>query len=144
MADNGVNPAHEGINGYGMALDLGRADPANDAALRDFAAGLMTELSERCLEAGARDIGHIKAHLEGEGVFLYASVVGDGSQITVTGRDGAPVSALRLTVNSVVFGMTKDRVKEVTESAVGSVTKKFGFNVIGQLAPGASKSEQGE
>lgn len=119
--------AHEEINSYGLSCSAAREKAINYEELRSFAAELMTTISRYLLESGAKDIGHIKAYIENDNGFIHADTLGDSADVTVKGRDGEPVRQFRLVVNSVVYGVAKEAVKEATERSVKSVFLKYRF-----------------
>ena len=121
------DPAHEDINSYGLACSVSGERAVDSQELRRFAAELMTAISESCLKCGAKDIGHIKAYIEHDKGFLHADTLGDPSDVTVEGRDGDPASFFKLVVNSVIYGITEEAVRESTESSLETMFLKFGF-----------------
>jgi hypothetical protein len=121
------DPAHEDINSYGLACSVSRERAVDPKELRRFAAELMTAISESCLKCGAKDIGHIKAYIEHDKGFLHADTLGDPSDVTVEGRDGDPASSFKLAVNSVIYGIAQETVREATEESLNNVLSKFGF-----------------
>ncbi len=119
------NPTHVGINSYGVACAVSRAQPMDAKELRGVAADLMRAISESAVQRGAKDIGHIKAYLEYPGGFLHANTVGDPADISVEGSDGPPMNTVRLTVNAVVFGLDAPAVRAATEASMKKVFEKF-------------------
>jgi hypothetical protein len=96
-------------------------------ALRKFAAELMITVAQSCIDSGAKDIGHIKAFIEHDNGFLHANTVGDPADVTVEGRDGEPINHFKLVVNSVIYGLSKEAVKDTTERSLKNVLAKFGM-----------------
>jgi hypothetical protein len=121
------NPAHEGIHGYGVECLATRKTPISPAELRDFAAELMAAVSSACFARGGKDIGHIKAYIEHEAGFLLADTLGSPEDVTVKGKDGEAASGFRLVVNSVVYGLVPDAVREATEEALTAIFKDHGL-----------------
>lgn len=119
---------HAGINGYGAAFSLRRRRDLHAGEIRDFVRQLITAISAGCLGRGAKDIGHIKAFIDHDTGFLFADTVGDDPDaVTVQGRDGGPARRVKLTVNAVVYGISRDAVKQATEDSLNAVLTKFGF-----------------
>ncbi len=121
--------AHDGINGYGTAVNVSAGGPASLDTIRNYARELMKAVAARCVDSGAKDIGHIKAYMEGGGLFVYASAVGDGPDITVNGKGEGPAQAVSLTLNAVVYGIGKDTLKRAADKALAQVTNDFGFEI---------------
>jgi hypothetical protein len=127
------NPAHDEIHSYGVRCHLSREEAFGPEELRKFAAELMNDISVTCLEYGAKDIGHVKAYIEHETGFLYADTVGDPSDVAVEGRDGGSVKRFRMTVNSVIYGLSEEAVREATEASLRSLLSKFGLGREGEI-----------
>lgn len=124
--------AHDGINGYGTMVEVNTGEARGLDVYESYARELMKMVAARCVDAGAVDIGHIKAHLEGGGLFVYASAVGDAPDITVKSEGKGSSSAVSLTINSVVYGLDKSVLKSATDAALASVTGALGFTIVKQ------------
>ena len=125
-----ISPLHEGINSYGLSRRVSRPKPISSDELRKFAAELMTSVAQSCIDAGGKDIGHIKAFIEHDNGFLHASTVGDPANVTVEGKDGDPMHHVTLIINSVVYGLSKDAVKDSTEHSLENILAKYGMKKI--------------
>jgi len=121
------NPIHEGIENYAVVCSFSGKRVLDALELRDFAGQLMTSISDECFERGAKQIGHIKAHLEHDTGFLSADTLGTPEDVVVEGRDGAPAERFRLVINSVVYGLARDMIMKATEEALDSVSTRFGL-----------------
>lgn len=126
FSQNGAQE-HKDINSYGVSCMVSRETTVSPNEAREFAAQLVKAVSESCLRCGAIDIGHIKAYMEYKNGFLYADTVGESSEVTVEGRDGDPANTIRLSLNSVVCGISSDDVKNATEETMKSVFSRFGL-----------------
>lgn len=122
-----AHPLHEDIQAYAAACFLTREKKADGAELRRFAARLMHALAASSMRRGAKVIGHIKAYLEHETGFLHAHTVGEADDVTVDGRDGDPAGRFRLVVNSVIYGLPEQSVKDAAEEAIQETASLFGF-----------------
>lgn len=121
------NPVHDDINSHGMLCYVAAAKPVSADGLRRFAAELMTEIASACITAGAKDVSHVKAFIEHDSGFLHTDTVGNPNDVKVEGRDGKPTENFRLVVNSIIYGLSSDAVKQVTEAAVDKTIGMFGF-----------------
>jgi len=119
------NPVHDDINSHGMRCYVTAAKPVYADELRRFAAELMKAIASACIAAGAKDVSHVKAFIEYDAGFLHADTVGDPNDVKVEGRDGKPTENFRLVVNSIIYGLSADAVKQVTESAVDNTIGMF-------------------
>ena len=122
-----ISPLHEGISSYGLSCLVTRQKVISSDELRKFAAELMTTISGTCIKDGAKDIGHIKAFIEHDNGFLHADTLGDPADVTVEGRDGEPINHFKLVINSVIYGLSKDAVKDTTERSLKNVLAKYGM-----------------
>lgn len=118
---------HGDIKAYAVACRLSRGKKVNSGELRDFAKELMDAISASCVRQDAKVMGHIKAYLVYETGFLHAHTLGEPGDVTVDGRDGDPANHFKLVINSVVYGLSEEAVKEATESALKNLHSKFGF-----------------
>ncbi|MCL4492402.1 MAG: hypothetical protein M1510_11000 [Nitrospirae bacterium] len=122
-----INPAHEDINSYAITCTVSRERDVGPGELRAFSAGLMAAIAKECFARGAKDIGHIKAYAEHAGGFLYADTLGTPADVTVEGRDGDPAARFTLVINSVIYGLSAEAVKDATEAALKDQLLKFGL-----------------
>lgn len=123
-----INPLHEDIKAYAVTYFLSRDKEVSNAELRKFASELMNSVSGSCIRHGAKVIGHIKAYIEHETGFLHTNTVGESADVTVNGRDGKPSKHFKLVVNSIIYGLTDESLKEATEKAIQTTSSAFGFN----------------
>lgn len=124
---SGRNPVHDDINSHGMLCYVTAAKPVSADELRRFATELMNAIASACIAAGAKDVSHVKAFIEYDAGFLHADTVGDPKDVKVEGRDGKPTENFRLVVNSIIYGLSANAVKQVTESAVDKTIGMFGL-----------------
>ncbi len=127
MNDLPIHPLHEGTSAYATACFLSREKNMDNAELRRFAERLMHSLSASSIKRGAKVIGHIKAYIEHQEGFLHAHTVGEPGDITVDGRDGGPVGRFKLVVNSIIFGLPEEAVKDAAEEAIRETSALFGL-----------------
>jgi len=127
MNDLRIHPLHEGTSAYATAWFLSREKNMDGAELRRYAELLMQSLSASSIKRGAKVIGHIKAYIEHRDGFLHAHTVGESGDITVDGRDGGPVGRFKLVVNSIIFGLPEQTVKEAAEEAIRETSDLFGL-----------------
>ncbi len=122
-----IHPLHEGTSAYATACFLSREKKMDGAELRRFAEGLMQSLSASSNKRGAKVIGHIKAYIEHQEGFLHAHTVGEPGDVTIDGRDGGPVGRFKLVVNSIIFGLPEEAVKDAAEEAIRETSAHFGL-----------------
>lgn len=122
-----IHPLHEGTCAYATAWFLSKEEKMDSTELRKYAETLMQSLSASSIKRGAKVIGHIKAYLDHPEGFLHAHTVGEQGDITVDGRDGGPVSRFKLVVNSIIFGIPEEAVKDAAEEAIRETSARFGL-----------------
>jgi len=127
MNDLQMHPLHEGTGVYAMACFLSREQQMDSAEIRKFAEWLMYSIAAASIRRGAKVIGHIKAYIEHEHGFLHANTVGEPDDVTVDGRDGGPVRRFKLVVNSIIFGLSEETVKNAAEEGVTEASTRFGL-----------------
>jgi len=125
MNDLRIHPLHEGTNAYATACYLSRENSMDSTELRSFAEKLMHTISTYSIKRGAKVIGHIKAYIECQEGFLHANTVGESGDITVEVRDGGPVNRFKLVVNSIIFGLSEEAVKEAADEAIRETSTFF-------------------
>jgi hypothetical protein len=108
-----IHPLHEGTSAYATACFLSREKKMNGAELRRFAEELMRYLLASSIKRGAKVIGHIKAYIEHREGFLHAHTVGE------------PVGRFKLVVNSIIFGIPEELVKDATDEAIRKTAALF-------------------
>jgi hypothetical protein len=122
-----VHPLHEGTSVYAAACFLSREKKIDGAELRRFAETLMQSLLASSIRRGAKVIGHIKAYIEHREGFLHAHTVGEPGDITIDGRDGGPIGRFKLVVNSIIFGIPEEAVKDAADEAIRETSANFGL-----------------
>lgn len=119
-----------GVSGYGVAVSLKREKKMNDIQVKEIAEGMMLSIAERCMDLGARCIGHIKSHIMTEAGTLKADTIGVSHGAYSTGRLEHPVKDLFMAINSIVQGIPEETVKEATLEGIHQVAEKEGLSVV--------------
>ena len=127
MNDLRMHPLHAGTNAYATTCFLSREKKMDGGELRAFAKSLMHSLSDSSIRRGAKVIGHIKAYIEHQEGFIHAHTVGETGDITVDGRDGGPIDRFKLVVNSIIFGLPEEAVKDAADEAIRETSALFGL-----------------
>lgn len=139
------SPLHEDVKAYAVSYSLSRETEIESTELRRFAADLMKSISDACIKGGAKVIGHIKAYIEHASGFLHANTVGESADVTVNGRDGDPVNSFTLVVNSIVYGLPEELIKDATVRAIEETSSAFGLRItMVSQAVTAGLTEKGE
>jgi hypothetical protein len=126
--DPGCYTEH-GVSGYGVAVKLTREDPMDEASVKSMAEEMMLNIARRCMDQGARCIGHIKSHVRTEAGTIKADTIGESHGAYSVGDLESEVKDLFMAVNSIVQGIHEDQVKVATLDGVHEVAESRGFAV---------------
>ncbi len=119
-----------GVSGYGVAAKLSRKEAMNEAFLKTMAENMMTAIAQKCMELGARCIGHIKSHLNTPAGTLKADTIGTAHGVFSTGHVSHPVRDVTIAVNSIVQGIPEHAVKAATLEGLHEVAQNLGLSVV--------------
>jgi len=118
-----------GVSGYGVATKLLSQEDIESATLGDFLKDLMVEIADRCQKAGSKYIGHIKSHLQTSEGTLRADTIGTKHGAELHGYIQKPVKTADMVINSIVQGISQDKVKDCTLSAAYELAKKYNLRI---------------
>ena len=118
-----------GVSGYGVAVKLTRSEAMNDQAIKKMAEAMMLAIAQKCMDRGARTIGHIKSHIRTEAGTLKADTIGLPHGAYSSGSLEYPVKDLYLAVNSIISGIVENEVKGATLEGIHEVAEGQGFTV---------------
>lgn len=119
-----------GVSGYGVAAKLSRKEPMNEAFVKTMAEKMMLAIAEKCMELGARCIGHIKSHLRTEAGTIKADTIGVSHGSYSTGQLSEPVKNLYIAINSIIQGIPEEAVKAATLEGMHEVADQRGLSVV--------------
>ncbi len=128
MAEKGCYSEH-GVSGYGVAVKVSRAEPMDDAFIKGLCEELMLSVARKCMELGARCIGHIKSHVKTQWGTIKADTIGISHGAYSGGRVERPVGEFYLAVNSIVQGIKEDVVKAATLEGIHETVAERGLVV---------------
>jgi len=118
-----------GVSGYGVAVKLSRGEPMGEADIKTMAEQMMLSIATKCMNKGARCIGHIKSHLLTETGSLKADTIGVTHGAFSHGAIKSPVKDIYMAVNSIVQGIKEELVREATLEGIHDVAEGNGFAV---------------
>jgi len=118
-----------GVSGYGVAIKLLSQEAIDSDKLGGFLKDLMVDIAERCQKAGAKYIGHIKCHVQTDEGTLKADTIGAKHGAELHGHIQKPVKTADMAINSIVQGITQDKVKDCTLSATYELAKKYNLQI---------------
>jgi len=119
-----------GVSGYGVAAKLSRKEAMNEAFVKNMAENMMLSIAQKCIELGARCIGHIKSHLKTETGTIKADTIGVAHGAFSTGTLTGPVNTLYIAINSIIQGIPEDAVKAATLEGMHEVADQRGLAVV--------------
>ena len=118
-----------GMAGYGVAVQLHRDSPMDEAYIRSMAEEMMLVIARQCEEKGAKYIGHIKSHIRTEHGTVKADTLGHAEGAFSAGRIEQPVLSLYMAVNSILYGLPEAEVRTATLDSIHQVAEKHGLIV---------------
>lgn len=119
-----------GVSGYGVAVKLSRRETMNDNFVKNMAESMMLSIAGKCMELGARCIGHIKSHLRTEAGTIKADTIGVAHGSYSTGQLEHPVKDVYMAINSIVQGIPEEAVKAATLEGMHEVAEQRGLSVV--------------
>jgi len=119
-----------GVSGYGVAAKLSRKEPMNEVFVKGMAEKMMLTIADKCMELGARCIGHIKCHLRTEAGTIKADTIGTAHGSYSTGTLTEPVKDLYIAINSIIQGIPEDAVKAATLEGMHEMADQRGLTVV--------------
>lgn len=119
-----------GVSGYGVAAKISRSEPMTEDFVKSMAENMMLAIAGKCMELGAKCIGHIKSHLRTEAGTIKSDTIGVGHGSYSSGRLTRPVRDVFIAINSIVQGIPEDAVKVATLEGLHEVAGQNGLFVV--------------
>jgi hypothetical protein len=119
-----------GVSGYGVAAKISRSEPMTEDFVKSMAENMMLAIAGKCMELGAKCIGHIKSHLRTEAGTIKADSIGVSHGSYSSGRLAHPVRDVFIAINSIVQGIPEDAVKAATLEGMHEVAGLHGLFVV--------------
>lgn len=124
------------VEGYGVVLELSSERKAEPGELEQMTREVVTNIAMDCMSRGARAIGHIKSHLKTPLGYVNADVVRLEQGAYSESNLKTPAGKGILVLNSIVLGLPREEIREITISKAIEVLKKHGFLAIEEASPG--------
>lgn len=119
-----------GVSGYGVAAKIHGPELMTDTYIRAMAEEMMLSIAQKCMDRGARCIGHIKSHIRTEAGTLKADTIGVSHGTYSTGQLEYPVTDVYMAVNSIIQGIKEVAVREATLEGIHEVAEGRGLTVV--------------
>ena len=119
-----------GVSGYGVAIKMSHQDPMEDVFIKKVAEEMMMAIAKKCMDLGAKAIGHIKSHIRTEAGTIKADTIGVSHGSYSTGSLTHSVADLYMTINSIVAGIKEVQVKEATLEAIHEIADLEGLTIV--------------
>jgi hypothetical protein len=119
-----------GVSGYGVAAKLSSSEAMNEAYVKALAEKMMLSIAHKCLDLGAKCIGHIKSHLKSASGIIKADTIGVEHGAYSTGQMSQPVNDLYIAVNTIVQGIPEVAVKAATLEGIHDVAQERGLTIV--------------
>lgn len=127
--DHGCYTEH-GVTGYGVAAKLSRGNAMETSFVMAMAEEMMMSIAKKCIDSGAKCIGHIKCHIRTEAGTIKADTIGISHGTYSTGKLDHAVTDLYIAVNSIIQGIKEDAVKSATLNGLHEVAEAKGIAVV--------------
>ena len=121
--DKGCYTDH-GVSGYGVAVRLTGKQAMAEEKVREIAESMMMSIAEKCMDLGARAIGHIKSHIRTECGTIKADTIGVSHGTYSSGSLAHPVKDLYVAINSIVQGIPEAAVKAATLEGIHEIADR--------------------
>lgn len=119
-----------GVSGYGVAAKLSRKEAMDSAFVKAMAEEMMLSIAQKCMDAGARCIGHIKSHIRTEAGTVKADTIGVTHGTYSTGKLDHAVNDLYIAINSIIQGIKEEVVKKATLDGLHEVAEGKEVTVV--------------
>jgi hypothetical protein len=121
--DKGCYTDH-GVSGYGVAVRLTSKRPMPEKQVMEMAESMMMSIAEKCMDLGAKAIGHIKSHIRTECGTVKADSIGVSHGTYSSGSLAHPVKDLYVAINSIVQGIPEAAVKAATLEGIHEIADR--------------------
>lgn len=118
-------------HGYGTKIEISSPIPLTPSVVEGLLRQIVVEIGERCLEGGARAIGHIKCLLKADQGYAKADVVRLKQGAYAETRLGSPIFGGSLYINSILLGMKDGEVERITLGVIQKVLAHYGISIVG-------------
>jgi len=112
-------------HGYGGIIEIFSEKLLDPATVEELLKRIVTEVGGRCMEAGARAIGHIKCYLKTDRGYAKADIVRLRQGAFAEVRLDGPIRGGTLVINSIVLGLPDGEVERTTKDAIGKVLAEY-------------------
>ena len=119
-----------GVTGYGVAAKLSRTKAMDSMFVKAMAEEMMLSIAQKCIQAGAKCIGHIKCHIRTEAGTIKADTLGVSHGAYSTGKLENAVTDLYIAINSIIQGIKEDAVKNATLDGLHEVAESKDVTVV--------------
>ena len=119
-----------GVSGYGVAAKLSREDAMDSDFVKAMAEEMMLSIAQKCMDSGARCIGHIKSHIRTEAGTIKADTIGVSHGTYSSGKLDHAVKDIYIAINSIIQGIKEDVVKKATLDGLHEVAEEKGVTVV--------------
>lgn len=119
-----------GVSGYGVAAKLSRKESMDTNFVKALAEEMMLLIVKKCMDEGARCIGHIKSHIKTEAGTIKADTIGTSHGSYATGQLDHAVNQFYIALNSIVQGIKEDVVKKATLDGLHEVAHEKEVTVL--------------
>ena len=127
--DKGCYTDH-GVSGYGVAVRLTGKQVMSETQVKEMAEKMMMSIAEKCMDLGARAIGHIKSHIRTDCGTIKADTIGVSHGSYSSGSLAHPVNDLYVAINSIIQGIPEHAVKAATLEGIHEIADQNHILVV--------------
>jgi len=127
--DKGCYTDH-GVSGYGVAVRLTSKQIMGENRVKEIAESMMMSIAEKCMDLGARAIGHIKSHIRTDCGTIKADTIGTAHGSYSSGKLEHPVKDLYVAINSIIQGIPEAAVKAATLEGIHEIADQNDIFVV--------------
>jgi hypothetical protein len=127
--DKGCYTDH-GVSGYGVAVRLTCKHPMSEDLVKEVAESMMMSIAEKCMDLGAKAVGHIKSHIRTDCGSIKADTIGTSHGSYSSGKLEHPVKDLYVAINSIIQGIPEHAVKAATLEGIHEIADKNHIFVV--------------
>jgi len=116
--------------GYGTMLRIDASKAVGPHRLEAMLGEVVMAIALECMQKGAKAIGHIKSNLSTSAGYVKADVVRVKDGAYTESNLEKPGDGGDLVINSIVLGLEKEKIAEITLRLTKSILKSYGFSSV--------------
>ncbi len=119
-----------GVSGYGVALLLISDELLDEGAVKAIAEEVMSAVTKKIIEGGARTVAHVKADLRTDGGTIHTHTIGAAHGIYTVGHLTQPATHIHVVLSSMVQGISEEAVQKATLEGIRLAASTYDLEVV--------------